>query len=300
MSDPTAELKGHQPQHEYLVAIDSDGCVFDTMEIKHKECFIPNIVKHWKLQAVSKYARMAAEFVNLYSKWRGVNRFPALTMAFDLLEDWDKVQERGVAIPKAPNLRRWIETESKLGNPALEAYCKEHPDQEDMQQALRWSKAVNDTVADMVEGVPPFPHVRESLEKAQQRADILVCSATPEEALRKEWREHDVDGYPFTIAGQEQGKKAEHIAYASQGRYEASHILMIGDAPGDMKAARANNALFYPIKPGEEDVSWKRLHDEALDRFLNGTYAGEYEQKLIDEFEAVLPDTPPWKQSARG
>ncbi len=69
------------------------------MEIKHKECFIPAIIKYWDLQPVSKYARSAAEFVNLYSKWRGINRFPALTMVFDLLNDWPKVLERGAAIP---------------------------------------------------------------------------------------------------------------------------------------------------------------------------------------------------------
>ncbi|RKY87268.1 HAD family hydrolase, partial [candidate division KSB1 bacterium] len=72
------ELVEFQPKHEYFVGVDSDGCAFDTMELKHKECFIPNIIKYWNLQAVSKYAREAAEFVNLYSKWRGVNRFPAL------------------------------------------------------------------------------------------------------------------------------------------------------------------------------------------------------------------------------
>ncbi|NIA14377.1 MAG: HAD family hydrolase, partial [Nitrospiraceae bacterium] len=159
MSDPVAGLKNHQPTKEFLVAIDSDGCAFDTMEIKHKECFIPNIVKYWNLQSVSKYARAAAEFVNLYSKWRGVNRFPALTMVFDLLSDWDKVIERGVTMPDVPNLRQWIKTESKLGNPALQAYCDTH-DEPDMHQALAWSTAVNDTVEDIVEGVPPFPHVR--------------------------------------------------------------------------------------------------------------------------------------------
>ena len=26
------------------VGIDSDGCAFDTMEVKHKECFIPNTI----------------------------------------------------------------------------------------------------------------------------------------------------------------------------------------------------------------------------------------------------------------
>jgi len=32
-------------------------------------------------------AREAAEFVNLYSRWRGINRFPALVMVFDLLRE---------------------------------------------------------------------------------------------------------------------------------------------------------------------------------------------------------------------
>ena len=47
------------PTKEFFVGIDSDGCVFDSMELKHKECFIPNIIKHWGLQAVSKYTREA-------------------------------------------------------------------------------------------------------------------------------------------------------------------------------------------------------------------------------------------------
>src|SRR5512142_3281074 len=72
-------------QGDFFVAIDSDGCAFDTMEIKHKECFCPNIIKWWELQAVSKYAREAVEFINLYSRWRGINRWPALVMVFDLL-----------------------------------------------------------------------------------------------------------------------------------------------------------------------------------------------------------------------
>jgi len=295
MADPLTELKNHQPAKKFLIAIDSDGCAFDSMEIKHKECFIPNIIKYWNLQPVSKYARRAAEFVNLYSKWRGINRFPALTKVFDLLADWDDVIERGVEPPEVPNLRRWIEIESKLGNPALEKYC-EGSDEEDMLNALDWSRAVNAAVADIVYGVPPFPHVRECLVKARDHADILVCSATPYEALRREWEEHDIAQYVFAIAGQEQGKKAEHIAFASEGRYEKTNMLMIGDAPGDMKAAKANGALFYPINPGDEADSWKRFHDEAMDKFLAGEYAGDYEAKVIAEFDTCLPEVPPWKR----
>lgn len=291
------EVKQRKPEHEYLIAIDSDGCAFDTMEVKHKECFIPNIIKFWGLQAVSKFARDAAEFVNLYSKWRGVNRFPALTMTFDLLNDWEKVQKRGFTSPDVPNLRRWLEHETKLGNPALEAYCAAHPDEADMQLALQWSKAVNVTVTDIVQGgLPPFPFVRESIEKASALADIMVCSQTPTEALVREWEEQDLAKHVFVICGQEMGTKGQHIEYATKGRIEGSKILMIGDAFGDLKAARANDALFFPINPGEEDGSWQRLFEEGLDRFFSGTYAGAYEAALIAEFEKYLPDTPPWKK----
>ncbi len=295
MTDPQVQLKNHTPKYEYLVCIDSDGCAFDTMELKHKECFIPNIVRHWDLQSVSKYARAAAEFVNLYSKWRGINRFPALLMVFDLLADWDEVAERGITMPDVPNLRRWVDTESKLGNPALEAYC-ENTTEPDMLQALKWSVAVNDMITDMVYGVSPFPHVRDSLVKSAAQADVLVCSATPFEALTREWEEHDIDQHVFAIAGQEQGKKAEHIAMASDGRYDKIKMLMVGDAPGDMKAAKANHALYYPINPGAEAASWARFHDEALDRFFAGDYAGDYEAALIEEFDTYLPETPPWKK----
>ncbi len=297
MTDPVAALRDHTPKYEYLIAIDSDGCVFDTMEIKQKECFIPTHIKMWGLQPISKYVRQAAEFVNLYSKWRGINRFPALTKVFDLLAEWDKVQERGFDVPKTPNLRRWIETETKLGNAQLEAHCQRH-DGEDLRKALEWSKAVNAAVEDIVQGgLPAFPHVRESFERAEQKADLLVCSQTPTEALVREWREQGLERFVFTIAGQEFGTKAEHIALCSEGRYEKNKMLMIGDALGDLKAARANGALFFPINPGEEEESWRRFHDEGLDRFFSGSFAGEYEDSLIAEFGKLLPETPPWKKT---
>ena len=294
MSDPAQQLKDLKKDHEFLVAIDSDGCAFDTMEIKHKECFIPNIINYWELQPVSKYARQAGEFVNLYSKWRGINRFPALLMVFDLLEDRDDVKKRGVSIPKAASLRKWAKTETKLANPALQKAADETGDPV-LVQALAWSKAVNKTIADMVRGIPPFPFVHESLEKVFPLADIIVCSATPGEALTREWEEHDIAKYTKAIAGQEMGTKKEHLSYAINGRYSPDHVLMIGDAPGDQKAAKANNALFYPINPGDEDDSWQRFFEEAFDRFINGDYAGAYEEKLIAEFDKYLPEKPPWK-----
>jgi phosphoglycolate phosphatase-like HAD superfamily hydrolase len=279
------------PQHDFLVGIDSDGCAFDTMELKHKECFIPNIINYYELQGVSKYAREAAEFVNLYSKSRGVNRFPALVEALEWLQKRPEVRARGVNPEVPASLARWVEEETKLGNPALEAKVKESGDP-DLRHALTWSTAVNEAVAAMVRHVPPFPMVRESLERLADKADMLVVSATPNEALKAEWEEHDMAKFVAAICGQESGNKKETLSNAT--KYPAGHVLMIGDAPGDHRAAKANDCLFYPINPGAEEASWKRFHEEGIDKFLGGEFAGEYQAALLAEFAEYLPEQPPW------
>jgi len=293
--DAAKQLKEFKPKHKFFVGIDSDGCAFDTMESKQKECFIPNTIKYWNLQAVSKYAREAAEFVNLYSEWRGINRWPALMMVFDLLMERKEVQQRHVQIPEAKEVREFIKSGLPLGNPALKQEVARTKDPV-LTQALAWSEAVNQSIEDMVKGVPPFPFVCESLKMLQDHADAIVVSQTPGEALCREWAEHGIDKYVSIIAGQEMGSKKEHIAFAAGGKYEPDHVLMIGDAFGDYKAAKPNNALFFPINPGHEEQSWELFYNEAFPRFIKGEYAGAYEEKLFNDFKKYLPSTPPWKK----
>jgi phosphoglycolate phosphatase-like HAD superfamily hydrolase len=280
------------PQHDFLVGIDSDGCVFDSMELKHKECFIPAFINHYELQGVSKYAREAAEFVNLYSKSRGANRFPALIEQLDWLRRRPEVQARGIPVKRPEGLIKWVQRETKLGNPALEKAIAETGDP-DLKQALAWSVAVNIAIADMVRGVPPFPNVRQCLARFAGQADMLVCSQTPSAALEAEWQEHDIARFVLAICGQEIGSKQELLSAAKQ--YPTHHALMIGDAPGDHKAAVANDCLFFPINPGAEEASWRRLLDDGIFRFFDGTFAGPYQQQLLDEFATFLPERPPWR-----
>ena len=284
------------PKHDYLVGIDSDGCVFDTMELKQKECFIPNIINFMELQGVSKYLREAAEFVNLYSKSRGINRFPAVVESLEWTGKRPEVIARGVNVEVPQSWHDWIASETKLGNPALEKAVEESGDA-DLKKLLDWSVAVNDTVAGMVRGVPPFPFVRESIEKLNEKADCICVSATPQYALEQEWKEHDLTDLVAAICGQEVGTKKESLNVAS--KYPADHSLMIGDAPGDYKAAQANNTLFYPINPGAEEASWKRFFEEAIDRFLGGTFAGKYQEELLAEFDSYLPENPPWQTNGK-
>jgi len=292
---PDSPLDRFTKQRDFLVGIDSDGCAFDTMEIKHKECFIPNFVKHMGLQPVSKYAREACEFVNLYSKWRGANRFPAYLKALDLLRERPEVKARSARVPELKGLREWVQRESRLGNPTLKAEVGRTRDP-DLEQVLRWSVAVNEAIDGMVHSIPPFPYVRPSLERLAQLADMIVCSATPQKALEKEWAEHNIHGHVAVICGQEVGSKQEILQRAATHGYARNKILMIGDAPGDLTAARGAGALFYPVNPGHEEASWERFYKEACDRFLSGTYAGGYEEQLIAEFDRYLPEQPPWKR----
>jgi phosphoglycolate phosphatase-like HAD superfamily hydrolase len=279
------------PQHDYLVGIDSDGCAFDTMELKHKECFIPNTISYWGLQGVSRYAREAAEFVNLYSRSRGINRFPALIEALELTNRRPEVRARGVQVEIPQSLRDWMRRETKLGNPALEKEVERTGDP-GLKHTLEWSKAVNAAIGRMVRGVPPFPFVRESIEKLCLRADIVVVSATPHEALQREWEEHGLAKYTVAICGQEIGTKKESLGPAA--KYPPGHALMIGDAPGDHQAAVANHAFFFPINPGAEEASWRRFYEEGIERFLSGRFAGGYQAELLAEFERCLPAEPPW------
>ena len=143
--------------------------------------------------------------------------------------------------------------------------------------------------------IPPFQWALKALKMVGQKSDVFVVSQTPEEALVKEWNQHQIHRYVYLIAGQELGTKAVHLELASNGKYDKKRVLMIGDAPGDHKAAIANNAIFYPINPGQEETSWERFCTEAFDKFLNGTFDKEYQKMVSDEFEATLPELPPWQ-----
>jgi len=299
--DPAQPLKDSKPKHKFFVGIDSDGCAFDTMGIKQRECFCPWMIGYFGLQPVAQAARECKDFADLFSKTRGANRHKTLKLIIaDLLARHPMTKNRGFKVPQYPHYFAWVDDpKSLLSNDGLKQAIEKARSPEakaELELALAWSKKVNEAIGQIVKDMPPFPYVRESLEKIQPMADVIVVSATPGEALIREWQEHDIAGYAAVIAGQEMGTKAQHLEYATKGRYEKDHVLMVGDAPGDMKAARANNALFYPINPGDEVESWKRFHDEAFDRFVKGRYAGQYETKLIAQFDACLPEKPPWER----
>jgi len=288
------DLINFRPEHDFFVGIDSDGCVFPTMDLKQKKCFHKIIVSHWHLEPIEKYVRESAEFINLYSIYRGRNRFPCLLMSIDLIRNRPEIIASKVKLPEFKSLTKFIDSGVPLSNAELEKAVKATGDEE-LASILKWSKDVNVDIAKTVKNIPPFKWVRESFQQIKKNSDAICVSQTPTEALVREWAEHNLMSFVRVIAGQELGTKKDHIQMATNKRYAGDKIMMIGDAPGDQSAAKGNAAHFYPINPGHEEASWERFHKEAFAKFINGTYGGSYENDLTKEFEALLPANPPWK-----
>ncbi len=286
-------LKQLTPGHKFFIGIDSDGCVFDSMEVKQNEFFIPNALKYFDLFPISKLLRETWEFVNLYSVYRGGNRFTSLLKVFELLEEREDVKLSGAKLPDLSSLRQWTITETKLGNATLRKYYEANPS-EDLYKVVMWTEAVNRNIGEWLRNIPPFPYAKKAIMEISGSADLIIISQTPLEALHREWEEHDMKKYINFIAGQEHGTKTEHIAQAAKDKYDDDKILMIGDAKGDLDAARNNGVLFFPIIPGSENESWKKFIDEGREKFMNGTYSGDYENSLLKRFTNSLPDKPGW------
>lgn len=286
-------VKSFEPKHSFLVCIDSDGCAFDTMEIKHKECFCPAAINGWDMQCVSSLAREVWEFVNLYSKTRGCSRFNAILKVLDLLEERPETKLRGFKAPEHDRFEKWVETAPVVNNESMMQF-KDDPQ---FSRAIKWSLDANRRVGEMVHGIPPFPFVRESLQSLSEKADIVICSATPKEALLREWTENGISQYVTLLGAQEDGTKKEIIAGVKD-YYLPEKCLMIGDAPGDHRAACANGISFYPIRPLDEIASWEEFYKNALCLFLDGEYAGARQQEYLERFDKCLPEKPSWKTEA--
>lgn len=282
-----------QKNHDFLVAVDSDGCAMDAMTFKHIHCFTPEIIRIWRLERVTPLVEQTEQFVNLYSKWRGLNRFPALLMVLDLLRDRPETKAAGVTIPPMDDLRTFCGSKHPQSNAGLKTAI-EQTDSAELRQVMDWSNGVNASVARQGEGVKPFPSVKAALAMMASRADIIVVSQMPHVSCHKEWTEHGLAEHVAMLGGQELGSKAEQLKVAMAGRYAPAKVLMVGDAPGDLEAARKNNVLFFPTVPGEEEASWQQLMREAFDLFICGQYAGSYQDARIAAFQQRLPDKAPW------
>jgi len=274
-------IEEFEKSKDFLVCVDSDGCAMDTMDVKHRKCFGPKIIEVWGLQAIEEKFLKTWNMINLYSKTRGINRFKGLVKIFEVLT------AEGINMPEFSSILKWIETSPELSNPALEKAIEETKD-EQLIKTLEWSNAVNKAISELHNEDKPFPGVKDGLEFISTVADIAIVSSANGGAVMEEWTRHELAPSVKVMLGQEAGTKAACIAGLKENNFSADKVLMVGDAPGDLEAALKNGVLYYPILVGKEEFSWKRLATEALSKLMDGSYRGEYQEKLIDEFNSSL------------
>ncbi len=278
-----ASLNTYKKEKDFLVCIDSDGSAIDTMTEKHKRCFGPQTVETWNLYNIEKEFLKTWNWVNLYSNTRGINRFKGLIRTFEVLAD------KGFDVPDIIGLKDWTKNASELSNDSLLKEIEIKEESRDLCLALQWSQEVNERISKLGKADKKvFAEVKNTLEHISIKADVVVVSSANYEALLDEWHYYGLFSYVKEILGQESGSKAYNISRLKKIGYKENHILMIGDAPGDIAAARSNDVMFYPIIPQKENQSWSRLNEKYLLLFFELNYQGEYQNKLIEEFELYL------------
>lgn len=264
-------------KEHFLVCVDSDGCAMDTMDRKHKTCFGPLFVKEWGLEAWQDQLLERWNHINLYSMSRGINRFLALGKVLE------EVQDNCCPVEGLEELKLWLAQADRLSEAGLEAVLARN-ESVCLRRALDWSRKVNEAIAQIRdEEKMPFAGVREGLMAAKEFAVLAVVSSANREAVMDEWQYWGLTEYVDEVMTQDMGSKAACIHRLLEQGYQPERVLMVGDAPGDLEAARKNGVHFFPILVGKEDESWARLRKEGLVRFRDGTY-GELEQVMTREF----------------
>lgn len=266
---------------ELLICIDSDGCVLDTMEIKHMRCFGPCLVHEWGLSEYREEIVRLWRKINLLSKDRGVNRFVGLRKVLEDIND-NYFRVEGLA-----GYQEWVKNAKELSDQsAAKAY--EETGNLCIKKALEWSELVNQSLMMVsMSKKQPFDGAEEAVRLSSEYADVAIATAANGAEIKKEWKNLDILKYADVLTSQENGTKARCLKALVEKGYEPQHVLMLGDAPADLEAAKAVGALFYPILAYQERESWEEF-PEALKRFREGTYAGEYQDKKIQEFEENL------------
>lgn len=268
-------------KREFLVCMDSDGCVMDTVRIKHCTVFCPELIRVFSLDEYADMITSAWKEINITGITRGIPRFESVVQIFDRLKN------RGVEVPGSEDIAAWVRTASELSTASLQQEMLRTGSLA-LRKLQEWNNACNRRIQALEPTFEPFPGVETSLRQLHAVADVAVVSAANESAIESEWTRYGLSRRADVIFGQEVGSKANSIAVMLACGYESRKVMMVGDAMGDAQAAAANGVAFVPILPGKEAESWRRLQEEALPKLLHGTFNPTYQNELLAALRSAL------------
>ena len=268
-------------KHDYLVCVDSDGCVMDTMNCKHFHCFGPCMVTEWGLEEWKDEILDRWNVINLFSMTRGINRFKGLAIALG------EINEKYTKIQGIEALQHWAETAPALSNDGVAKAASEATDEDAklvLTKALSWSKAVNASIVELDESLKvPYAGANEGLAAAHRFADVAMVSSANRDAVEEEWGKFGLLEHTDIVLAQDVGSKAACIKEMLKFGYDPNKVVMIGDAPGDCDAAEKNGVHYYPILVNHEKESWDEAIAVAFGKLQNGEYSA-YGQEKKQEF----------------
>ena len=272
-------------KHDYLVCVDSDGCVMDTMNCKHFNCFGPCMVTEWGLEEWKDEILDRWNVINLFSMTRGINRFKGLAMALG------EIDQKYKPITGIAALQHWADTAPALSNDGVAKAAAEAADADAklvFEKALSWSKAVNASIVELPEELKvPYDGAKEGLAAAHQFADVAMVSSANRDAVEEEWGKFGLLEHTDIVLAQDIGSKAACIAAMLKFGYDLDKVVMVGDAPGDCDAAEKNHVHYYPILVNHEKESWDEAIAVAFGKLQAGEYA-EYGAEMKKKFLANL------------
>lgn len=279
------DLSTFEKKNDYLICIDSDGCVMNTMDIKHLRCFGPCLVKEWGLEQWEDEILTRWNEINLYSNTRGINRFRGLSLALT------EIDETYCDIEDLPALNYWVENSKELSNDSLKRAIEAYPEHVALQKALSWSTNVNKAIVQLPDNKKrPFDNAKESIEYAHGKADVAIVSSANLGAVIEEWQHFNLLEDVDVLLAQNSGTKPFCIGELLKKGYEPDHVLVCGDAMGDYNAAQKNGVLFYPIIVKKEKESWSEFISTAFDNFISGTFKGTYQEEKINSFLEIMDE----------
>ena len=263
-------------KHDYLVCVDSDGCVMDTMNCKHFHCFGPCMVTEWGLEAWKDEILDRWNVINLFSMTRGINRFKGLAMALG------EINEKYTPITGIAALQHWADTAPALSNDGVAKAIETAEGDAKLifQKALNWSKAVNAAIVALDESLKvPYEGAKEGLAAAHQFADVAMVSSANRDAVEEEWGKFGLLQHTDIVLAQDIGSKAACIKEMLKFGYDLDKVVMVGDAPGDCDAAEKNGVHYYPILVNQEKASWDEAIAVAFSKLQSGQYAAYGQEK---------------------
>ena len=268
-------------KHDYLVCVDSDGCVMDTMNCKHFNCFGPCMVTEWGLEEWKDAILDRWNVINLFSMTRGINRFKGLAMALG------EIDKQYKPITGIAALQHWVEVAPALSNDGVAKAAAEAADPDEklvFEKALAWSKAVNAAIVELDEALKvPYNGAKEGLAAAHTFADVAMVSSANRDAVEEEWGKFGLLEHTDIVLAQDVGSKAACIKEMLKFGYDINKVVMVGDAPGDCDAAEKNGVHYYPILVNHEKESWDEAIAVAFGKLQSGEYA-EYGTQKKKEF----------------